>query len=244
MSPLLTLAIKVLDLSFPKPKDCGTHYLSSPTYSVDYGTSFPSLPYQILTRTLTKLLLSGQVDLSKFRPNIIHFPSLRTLEMFSVVKGRQFMNATVAPKLVRFNYVSSDAPSTKLKGIGSKFINVHHLCYSHSSGRMYGPDLGYCDALTLCRAFPDVHHVEVKGEELAYLFGPLSYNSDPGSFSQRPIELLTGLKSLALNFLQSDWLKSLLDWLVNRRALGLPQLHIKLKGVPSKLGLCGGLLQN
>ena len=188
------------------------------------------------TQALTKLSLSGETKSFKLQPNSLYFPSLMSLKMVCVTKPRLILDAIVAPNLEQFNYTSShydDSPSVALSGLRSKFTSVRQLSFS-LSGRWGVPELLHGDALGFCEAFPDVHHVELDGENWSHLFDPPSIRSESGpSFHfQYPVDLWTELESLTFNGLHSKWLKrgQLMAWLVHRRALGLQQLRMKIKG--------------
>jgi len=188
----------------------------------------------VSTQALTKLSLSGEATLFSLQPNSVYFPSLMSLEMDRVTKTRPILDAIVAPNLEQFNYTPlyrDDSLSVALSGFGSKFANVRQLSFSRSE-RVPVPLYG--DTMRICEAFPGVHHVELNGEDWPYLFSPppIQFEPGPNSHILYPMDLWTELKSLTFNGLHSKWLKhgQLMDWLVYRRALGLQQVHVKIKG--------------
>jgi len=193
------------------------------TLSLDlYGIplDYPLFPYLIPTQALTKLSVSGK--LSRL-PNSTHFPSLKILEISSVVEARQFINAIMAPNLERFEYASdgsNDLPSVALRGFRSKFASVRHLSFC-------GVELPYADAIALCKAFPGVRHVESRTNESPHFFDTEPSNAR----ARRPINLWTELESLTLCGLGPKWLEpnQFSAWLVDRQALGLRKLHVKLE---------------
>ena len=207
-----SIALKTLKLSF----------YSSP---VDY----PLFPYLIPMQALWKLSLKGSTRAFSLQPNSIHFPSLKVLEIIYFAKARQIMDAMVAPNLERFKYISSDPddpPSVALRGFRSKFTSVRRLCfYRNKIGST--PELLYADAIALCGAFPGVRYVKLKTDVLAHLFDPTSSNA----CARRPIDLWTELESLTFCRLHPKWLEpnQFSAWLVDRQALGLRKLHVKLK---------------
>ena len=199
-----------------------------------YGSleDYPSFPYLIPTQTLTNLSLSGCTWVFSLRLNSIHLPSLKILEISCLAKAGQYMDAIVAPILERFIYTSfdsDDAPSAAWRGFRSKFINVRHLsfdCRKDTTTRK----LLHSDAIALCEAFPGVRHVKLKTNQLPHLFDPTLNNAR----ARRPIDLCAELESLTLCGLHPKWLKpnQFSAWLVDRQALGLRKLHVKLVHFP------------
>jgi len=188
----------------------------------------PLFPYLIPMQALTKLSISGFTEEFLLRPNSIHFPSLKMLEISCLTTTRPFMKAIVAPNLERLNYTSfgvDDPPSVTLRGLHSKFTNVRHLSFNRSVD-MHIPELHYADAATLCKAFPGVRHVELKTNQLPHLFRPTPSNTS----ARRPIDFWTELESLTLCGVHPTWLKpnQFLAWLVDRQALGLRKLYVRL----------------
>jgi len=207
----LSIALKTLKLDFYR----------SP---VDY----PLFPYLIPTQALTKLSLSRSTETFSPQPNSIHIPSLKVLEISCLAKTRRFMNAIVAPNVEQFTYTSFDAddpPSVVFRGLRSKFTNVRHLSFYRPKTKST-PELLYADAIALCEAFPGVHHVELNTDQLSHFFDPTLSNAR----ARRPIDLWTELESLTLCGLHPKWLEpnQFSAWLVDRQALGLRKLYVKL----------------
>jgi len=193
-----------------------------------YEMDYPSFPYLIPTQALTKLSISGFIEEFSLRPNSIHFPSLKILEISCPTITRQFMDAIMAPNLAQFKYSSSssdDLSSVALGGFCSKFTSVRDLSFSCTKIR-WTPELLYADAIALCEAFPGVRHVELSTSLLPHFFDPTLNNAR----ARRPIDLWTELESLTFWGLRSKWLEpnQLSSWLADRQALGLRKLHVKL----------------
>ena len=195
--------------------------------SGDYigSASEPPFTRLIPTQTLTTLSLRGNCfnNLS-FQPNSIHFPALDTLTLcVKVTNG--FMRAIVAPNLECLTYVSlrDENPSSVIfAGLGSKFTRVRRFYY------LVSREIDQYDHSPLCEAFPNVCHAEFNPQDLTGLFtGP---RHSTGTIC-RPIDLWRNLKSLAVGNLGSESLKALkllTNWLIQRRNLGLPLLHVKM----------------
>ena len=195
-----------------------------------YGcpVDYPLFPHLIPTQALTKLSLSGLPGAFSPQPNSIYFPALKMLDVCCLAKAGRLMGAIVAPNLERFEYNSFDSddpPSVALHGLRSKFTNVRHLTFYRFTDTNT-PELLYADAITLCEAFPDVRHVELRTHHLPHLFDPTLSNAR----ARRPIDLWTELESLSLCGLHPKWLESdqFSAWLVDRQASGLRKLHVKL----------------
>jgi len=193
-----------------------------------YNMDHPTFPYLIPTQALTKLSISGFVEELSLRPNSIHFPSLKMLEISCPMITRQFMKAIVAPNLERLHYTSfdvDDPPSVTLRGFRSEFTNVRHLSFNRPMD-MNTPKLHYADAAALCKAFPGVRHVELKTDQLSHLFDPTPSNAH----ARRPIDFWTELESLTLCGMHPTWLEpnQFLAWLVGRQALELRKLYVRL----------------
>ena len=182
----------------------------------------------IPTQTLTTLSLGGNFDNLSFQPDSIYFPVLNTLTLtFRATNG--FMQAIIAPNLECFTYFCFDEeenpPSVVFAGLGSKFTTVHRVSFPVTS--VIGQFPTY-DHSPLCQAFPNVCHARLNPRDLIDLFTP----SRRGDESIRgAIDLWRNLTSLTVGGLHSRWweaLNLLTRWLMQRRKLGLPLLHVKI----------------
>ena len=138
------------------------------------------------------------------------------------------MYAIVAPNLERLTYISfpfDDPPSVTLRQFRSKFTNVLYLSF-HWQESLNSPGQCTVDTIDLCEVFPRVRYVELNTNQLPHLFDPTPSNAR----AHRPIDLWTKLESLTLCGLHPKWFdpNQLSAWLVNRQALGLRKLHVKL----------------
>ena len=192
----------------------------------------PSYPYRIPTQALTELWLSKFTEPFLLQPNSIHFPLLKILKITCVERTREFLNAIVTPNLEEFEY--SPFPehplSFALDGLGDKFNKVRYLHFSPTGGLRFNEDY-YADLTPIFEVFPGIRHAEfAEANWLSSLFDPPLNQAN--SRARRPINLWTELESLTFHGLHPVWLKSdqLSAWLVDRRALGLRRLHVKLIG--------------
>jgi len=235
LSPARAPALEHLELDefdaehtdFPSVTALKTLKLDCNNSPVDHSL----FPYLIPTQALTKLSISGLTETFSPQSNSIHFPSLKTLEISRLAKARQFMDAIIAPNLERFKHTysgSGDQPSVALGGLCSKFTSVRHLSLYHTQ-HMCAPKQLYTDAIAVCEAFPGVRHVELKTNRLPHFFDPTLNNA----CARRPIDLWTELESLTIcghpKWLEPDPFSA---WLVDRQALGLRKLHVKLVFLP------------
>ena len=232
LSPARAPALEHLELytfqaeytAFPSVTALKTLRLDCEYNPVDY----PLFPHLIPTQTLTELSISGLIGAFSPQPNSIHFPSLKMLEISDLEKASQFMDAIIAPNLERFKYTysgSDDPPSIVLGGLRSKFTSVRHLSLCHILNRDI-PELLHADAIVLCEVFPGVRHVEFETNQFRHFFDPTLDNAR----TRCPIDLWTELESLTICGVQPSWLEpyQFSAWLVDRKALGLRQLHVKL----------------
>ena len=236
LSPTRTPALEHLELKefivgehteFPSVTALKTLNLDFHSSGMDYSSS----PYLVPSQTLTHLSLSGFTQAFSLQSNSLHFPSLKMLEISRLAKVGQFMDAIVAPNLERFKYTSFDydhSPFVLLHGFRPKFTNIRYLTF-HCPDIEGTPEPHCADAIALCEAFPGARYVELKTNQLCDLFDPTLSSS-----RTRPIDLWTELESLNLGRPHPKWLEpnQFLGWLVDRRALGLRKLHVKLEHLP------------
>ncbi|KAI6108708.1 hypothetical protein EDD16DRAFT_64318 [Pisolithus croceorrhizus] len=132
------------------------------------GTPFSE---RIPVLTLVTLSLSGDLLPYSLQPNSVHFPVLEMLNV-SLKEGAPFFEAIVTPKLKSVHYTSTaelgDPPSDVFSTLEDKFSSVEWLSFTLGPG-----DLDTWDARALCRAFPNVCHVEFySASPLSAFFGP------------------------------------------------------------------------
>ena len=188
-------------------------------------TSSPSFPH--LIPALTDLSLTGFKHSFTLQPNSIRFPSLKVLELSCIKMAGQFLDAIVAPSLEQFKYVSADfddPPSVVFGRCRFKFASVRHLFCSYIEST---PDLCYNDAMALCEAFPGVRHMEYEANHLPHLFHSTA-TQELGRNPRRPIDVWTEFESLKVRMPDGLEPNEFPAWLVDRRALGLRLLHVKL----------------
>ena len=190
---------------------------------------YPSFAYIIPTQSLTTLSLSGDIADWILRPNSIQFPVLSTLTL-SVGPTNELLQAIIAPNLEYFNYdpYYEDHPlSFAFEDLEDKFNSVNHFSFLRTARFHGAPDSGI---LSVCKTFPNVHHAELRLQELSDLFPDRS--SDAVSTHIRyPVDLWKDLQSLTLRGPSSVWVKGidhLSEWLMRRQKLDLPPFRIKL----------------
>ncbi|KAI6106746.1 hypothetical protein EDD16DRAFT_1713135 [Pisolithus croceorrhizus] len=191
------------------------------------GTPFSE---HIPVLTLVTLWLSGDMLPCSLQPDSVHFPVLETLNV-SLRDGADFFKAIVTPKLKSIDYTHTTHFGSPLSAIFSsledKFSSVKQLSFTINFGDLDSPD-----ARALCRAFPNVHHVQFcSAFSLSPFFSP--WEGIDGLRS--PACYWKSLESVIFGGTDSEmWLETLVgeinafvQWLVARRDQRQLRVHIK-----------------
>ncbi|KAL4079595.1 hypothetical protein J3A83DRAFT_1128675 [Scleroderma citrinum] len=189
------------------------------TFRGDNVTLVPS-PALFFIQSLTMLSLSGNFDHWSLEWDSVQFPILQTLKL-DIAEPRQFMEAIIAPKLESFDYSSKKQDSVVFGRLRNKFSSVRRLSLLHQH---------HAYDIALSQAFPSVHCVEIRADNVHPLFahpqkpGPQGYPL--GDFHS--LELLTIFCPRYTHFGLLDDFEPLVQWLTERVESGQGWLRVKL----------------
>lgn len=194
------------------------------------GLSIPrSFHQRIPAQSLITLSLIGIVEGWKLRRNSIIFPLLRKLTL-DISHPQVFLDAISAPKLQHFHYINHKSAWDAFGMYGLKFDCVHHLTFDATS-----VSVSRIKGVAFCQGFPNTTHAELHSDSLHFFFTPIGISGEFGERSQTPVDNWASLERLTIldSGAETKGFTSLVLWLENRRAGGLPKLHIKLTADPS-----------
>ncbi|KAI5995941.1 hypothetical protein EDD15DRAFT_560281 [Pisolithus albus] len=194
------------------------------------GLPIPQSFHQLIpAQSLITLSLIGIVEDWKPERNSITLPLLQKLAL-DISHPQVFLDAISAPKLQHFHYINHKSAWDAFGMYGLKFDCVHHLTFDATS-----VSVPLIEGVAFCQGFPNTTHAELHSDSLHFFFTRSRISGESGEWSQTPVDNWARLQKLTIldSGFETKGFASLVLWLENRRARGLPKLHIKLTADPS-----------